>query len=196
MAHGPIVKSCQHMNGEMLLSPDVAFAGVVFAHVGFADPVCLVMKDMLQQACEKVGCTFHNGGTYVNMEGPAFSTRAESNMHRSWGASVIGMTNMTEARLAREAEISFGALAMSTDYDCWKDDEEDVTVEQVMATMRANVSTAKEVIAAIAPLVRDYKGSKPPAQTALNNGGAIMTARDKIPPARAKALECLIGEYL
>lgn len=174
--------------------PATFFEKGIVAHVGFGNPVCEVLRMMLKDACDAIGCKYHNGGTYVNMEGPAFSTRAESEMHRSWGASVIGMTNMTEARLAREAEISFAPLSMSTDYDCWKD--EHVTVEAVMATMSTNVNLSQQIIKHTVKSIAAYSGEKPPSQTALCGGGAIMTARDKIPKQLITDLAPIIGAYI
>jgi 5'-methylthioadenosine phosphorylase len=122
------------------------FDNGIVAHVGFGDPVCPTLRSMLLAASREAGATVHDGGTYVCMEGPAFSTRAESNMYRSFGARVIGMTNLPEAKLAREAEISYATIAMSTDYDCWHEGHDDVTVEQVVRVARKNVATAQRII--------------------------------------------------
>src|SRR5690606_21413982 len=105
----------------------------VVAHVTFSDPVCGIARARLLEACREVGVTTHDGGTYVCMEGPQFSTRAESHLYRRWGADVIGMTNLPEAKLAREAEIAYATLAMATDYDCWHESGEEVSVEAVIA---------------------------------------------------------------
>lgn len=165
----------------------------IVAHVGFGDPVCPVMRGILLEACAEAGATFHDGGTYVCMEGPAFSTRAESNLYRSWGARVIGMTNLPEAKLAREAEIAYATIAMSTDYDCWHEGHDDVTVEQVIATVNANVALAQRVIKAAVPRV--VANTTPSiAHTALK--GAIMTNPDIIPAERKEALAPLVGKYL
>ena len=112
----------------------------------FGDPVCGQPRQALLSAARAEGATVHDGGTYVCMEGPAFSTRAESELYRSWGAKVIGMTNLPEAKLAREAGMSYATLAMSTDYDCWHDGHDDVTVEQVIAVLQANVALARRVV--------------------------------------------------
>jgi len=176
--------------------PATFFCGGVVAHVPFANPICHVVQKALREACEELGVEHHVGGTYVNMEGPAFSTKAESEMHRSWGASVIGMTNMTEARLAREAEMSLATIAMSTDYDAWHPSHESVTVEQVMKTAGENVDKAKNVILKALPKLAAYKGDAPAAQTALGGGGAIMTAKDKIPAKLKRDLEPILGAYL
>ncbi|MDP6461596.1 MAG: S-methyl-5'-thioadenosine phosphorylase, partial [Gemmatimonadota bacterium] len=119
------------------------FEDGVVAHVMFADPVTPALVTLLADAAEKTGTTVHRGGTYVCMEGPAFSTRAESALYRSWGADVIGMTNLTEAKLAREADLAFATLALATDYDCWREGHDDVTVEQVIRTLQKNVENAK-----------------------------------------------------
>ena len=127
------------------------FGDGIVAHITFADPTCAELGDALFEATQKIGWMTHKGGTYVCMEGPQFSTRAESRLYRSWGAEVIGMTNLQEAKLAREAEICYATLALATDYDCWY--EEDVTVEQVMQTMSSNIEKSKATIKAVAPLL-------------------------------------------
>ncbi|HRV80869.1 MAG TPA: S-methyl-5'-thioadenosine phosphorylase, partial [Planctomycetota bacterium] len=120
--------------------PDTFFGDGVVAHVMFADPVCEGVRQALVQASRTTGIKVHDGGTYLCMEGPQFSTRAESELYRSWGVDVIGMTNLTEAKLAREAELCYATLAMATDYDCWHQGHDDVTVEAIVAVMHANVS--------------------------------------------------------
>jgi 5'-methylthioadenosine phosphorylase len=127
------------------------------------------------------------------MEGPAFSTRAESNLYRSWGASVIGMTNLPEAKLAREAELSYATLAMATDYDCWRPGHDQVSVEQVVAVLHANVENAKRIIAAAIPAIAAHEGP-PPASTALRNKNK--TRPQVINPATREKLALLIGKYL
>ena len=175
--------------------PATFFEKGIVGHVPFARPLCDVLRGYLKQACESLDeVTYHWGGIYVNMEGPAFSTEAESNMHRSWGAKVIGMTNMTEARLAREAEISLATISMATDYDCWRQGHESVTVEQVMKTAASNVEKAKRIVAETIQLVSKHSGEKPPAQNALFGGGSIMTAKDKIPQDRLVALAPIIKD--
>ena len=151
------------------------------------------MVDTFARACAEVGVTGKRGGTYVCMEGPQFSTRAESNLYRSWGADVIGMTNLPEAKLAREAEISYATLAMVTDYDCWREGHDDVTVDQVIAVMHQNSGNAQRVVAAAVRLMpTDLSAS--PAQTAAKF--AIMTDRALIPPATKEKLQLLFGRYL
>ncbi len=157
----------------------------VAAHVSFADPVCPIMAAAVFEAAQTTGATAHRGGTYVCIEGPQFSTRAESHVYRSWGVSVVGMTNMPEAKLAREAELPYATLALSTDYDCWHATEEPVSVEAVVATLKGNVEKAKAVARALARALPDV--SKSPARGAL--AGAIMTAPAAIPAdARAARL--------
>ncbi|MDT8377110.1 MAG: S-methyl-5'-thioadenosine phosphorylase [Mariprofundaceae bacterium] len=122
------------------------FDGPVVAHVSMADPLCKSMHSSLLKACNSAGITTHESGTYLVMQGPQFSTRAESELYRSWGMDVIGMTNMPEAKLAREAEICYAAVAMSTDYDCWHEEEEDVSVDSIIAVMHANVEKAQRML--------------------------------------------------
>jgi len=160
------------------------------AHIAFGDPVCTTLRAYLLKAAHAAGATVHDGGTYVCMEGPAFSTRAESNLYRSWGARVIGMTNIPEAKLAREASISYATLAMSTDYDCWHEGHDDVTVEQVIAVLNANVNLAQRIVASAVPLIAAHDGPAPHHE-ALK--GALLTPKDAIDPDRARALQPLIG---
>jgi len=127
------------------------FGEGVVAHVPLAEPICGPLRGLLAQTAASLGFTHHDGGVYVCMEGPQFSTKAESKLYRSWGADVIGMTNLTEAKLAREAQICYSTLALSTDYDCWHPDHDSVTTEQVMATMGANIDKAKKIIRAALP---------------------------------------------
>ncbi len=155
------------------------------AHVSFADPVCRDLKEALAAAAAAsgAGAKVHTGGTYVCIDGPQFSTRAESLVYRSWGVSVIGMTAMPEAKLAREAELPYATLALATDYDCWHESAEPVTVEAVVATMKTNVIAAKRAIAELARTLPDPK--KSPASTAL--AGAVMSHDQGITTeARAK----------
>ncbi len=169
------------------------FGEGVVGHVGFGDPVCPIVSDVFARACAEVGVVGKRGGTYVCMEGPQFSTRAESNLYRSWGADVIGMTNLQEAKLAREAEISYATLAMVTDYDCWREGHDDVTVEQVVAVMHQNSGNAGKVVkAAVRLMPVDLSAS--PAQTAAKF--AIMTDRALIPAATKEKLAGLFGKYL
>jgi 5'-methylthioadenosine phosphorylase len=165
----------------------------IVAHVSFGDPVCPTLRQLLLQAARTAGATAHDGGTYVCMEGPQFSTRAESELHRSWGASVIGMTNMPEAKLAREAEMSYATIALSTDYDCWHPGHDAVTVDQVIALLLQNVALARNIIRAAVPLIAAHTAPTA-AQSALKH--AIMTHPTAIPPERRRMLDLLVGRYL
>jgi 5'-methylthioadenosine phosphorylase len=129
------------------------FEDGIVAHVSMAAPVCEQLRALLNEACAEVKAKFHDGGVYINMEGPAFSTVAESELYRSWGASVIGMTVFTEAKLAREAEISYAVLAMATDYDCWRDGHDAVTVDQVVAVLQKNAGTAQAIVRKCVPKI-------------------------------------------
>lgn len=173
--------------------PATFFHDGIVGHVGFGDPVCPTLRQILLDGAREVTENVHDGGTYICMEGPAFSTRAESNLYRSWGASVIGMTNIPEAKLAREAEISYATLAMSTDYDCWHLDHDDVTVEQVIAIMKQNVEVAKEILLKVLPKVAAHKGDAPFAGSLEF---AIITDRSKIPAQRKIDLAPIVGKYL
>lgn len=170
------------------------FGEGIAAHVGFGDPVCATLADVLYKSAEKVGATVHKGGTYLCMEGPQFSTRAESNIYRQWGISIIGMTNATEAKLAREAELPYSTLALVTDYDCWHEGEEDVTVDFVIATLKKNVETAKKVVKEAAASIVAQPNLDSAARNALKD--SIMTAPDAIPAKTKEALAPLIGRYL
>jgi 5'-methylthioadenosine phosphorylase len=172
--------------------PDTFFEDGVVAHVMFADPVCPVVRQALLDAGSKLGLRMHDRGTYLNMEGPQFSTRAESKLYRTWGVDVIGMTNLQEARLAREAEICYATVAMATDYDCWHETHEDVTVEAILAVMARNVGNARRLIAATVPglpLERDC-----PCGHALTN--AVLTAPDRIPREARERLGLLLERVL
>ena len=168
------------------------FEDGVVGHVGFADPVCAAMSGALAGAAERAGARVHKGGTYVCIEGPQFSTRAESLLYRSWGVSVVGMTALPEAKLAREAELPYALLALATDYDCWHESEEDVSVEAVLAVMKKNVVIARRAVAELARTLPD------PATSAASKAlaGAIMTAPDRITPAARARLDWLITKYV
>lgn len=169
------------------------FEGGVVGHVSFADPVCATLRGILIESAREAGATTHDGGVYVCMEGPAFSTRAESHLYRSWGGTVIGMTNLPEAKLAREAGISYATLAMATDYDCWHDAHDAVTVDQVVAVLKANVSLAQRAIAAAVPRIVAHGGPAPAHDAAMN---AIMTDPSRIPADRREALAVIAGRFL
>jgi 5'-methylthioadenosine phosphorylase len=162
------------------------------AHVHFADPVCHELWGIAGDSSEAVGARTHRGGTYICMEGPAFSTRAESRIYRKWGADVIGMTNLQEARLAREAELCYSTLALATDYDCWHETEEDVSIEAVIKVLLSNVERAKRIIHDVARRLPAERACK--CGEALAN--AILTQPDAIPPATAAKLDLLIGKYV
>ena len=144
---GHLVIPDQLLDRTKGIRPATYFEGGVVAHVGFADPYCPQAQKILAEGARREGLTVHEGGTLVVMEGPQFSTRAESLLYRSWGVSVIGMTALPEAKLAREAELCYVTLAMSTDYDCWHEDEDDVTVEAVVATLQKNTQNAQRLLA-------------------------------------------------
>jgi 5'-methylthioadenosine phosphorylase len=168
------------------------FGDGVVAHVGMADPVCAALCAILIGAGDAVKATVHRGGTYLCMEGPQFSTRAESMTYRQWNVDVIGMTNATEAKLAREAEICYSTIALATDYDCWHHSEEAVTVEAVLEVMKHNIETSK---AMIREAVRSLPaGSSCGCGEALRN--AIMTPAKLIPAKTKKALAPIIGKYI
>ncbi|HTX40710.1 MAG TPA: S-methyl-5'-thioadenosine phosphorylase [Acidobacteriaceae bacterium] len=168
------------------------FGDGIVAHVALADPVCAAVASAIFSACKTEGVTAHKDGTYVCMEGPQFSTRAESNLYRSWGAHVIGMTNLQEAKLAREAEICYATAAMITDYDCWHPGHDDVTVEQIVAVLNQNAANACRVIkTVVASLPRERNCG---CASALQH--AILTAPAAIPAATREKLDLLIGKYL
>jgi 5'-methylthioadenosine phosphorylase len=164
----------------------------VVAHVEFAEPIDAQLASSLVGSANRAGATVHEGGVYVCMEGPQFSTRAESQLYRSWDVSVIGMTNLPEARLAREAELPYATLAMATDYDCWHEGHDAVTVNAVIAVMQRNVAKAKEIIVDLAQNLPDPSGC--PATSAL--AGAIITNPDSISGAARDKLRPLIGKYV
>eukprot|EP00042_Codosiga_hollandica_P014364 m.33105 g.33105 ORF g.33105 m.33105 type:complete len:340 (-) comp42790_c0_seq1:72-1091(-) len=173
--------------------PQTFFENGIAAHVPFGHPVCDVLRGFLGESCESLGIEFQNGGVYVNMEGPAFSTKAESLLHRSWGASVIGMTNLTEARLAREAEISLATIAMATDFDAWHDEHAHVTVDQVVLTMKGNSKKAQDIIKSTIPRILAFQGEHPMEHTLK---GAIMTATEAISDDIRTRLAPITGKYL
>ncbi|MBW2451882.1 MAG: S-methyl-5'-thioadenosine phosphorylase [Deltaproteobacteria bacterium] len=168
------------------------FGSGVVGHVQFADPVCPDMVDILFNAAQRSGAATHKGGTYLCIEGPNFSTRAESNIYRNWGVDVIGMTNIPEARLAREAEICYGTLALATDYDCWHDDHDDVSVDAVLAIIQKNVAMARSIIKESVEQLK--KSAKCSCSEALKY--AIMTDHSLIPAQTRRDLEPIIGKYL
>lgn len=172
--------------------PDTFFEDGCVAHVMFAEPICEALRQELLAASTGIGVKVHDGGTYLNMEGPQFSTRAESKLYRTWGVDVIGMTNLQEARLAREAEMSYATIAMATDYDCWHESHDDVSVDAIVATMHKNVEGAKRLIRAAAP--RAAALASTPCDDALRN--AIMTAPERISPEARIRLALFLDKYL
>ena len=173
--------------------PDTFFGGGLVAHVSMADPVCGGLQGVAARILAQSGVAHQIGGTYICMEGPQFSTRAESEVYRSHGVDVIGMTQMQEAKLAREAEMCFVCLAMVTDYDCWKVDEEHVTVAQVMATLHRNAETAQGLLAALIPAVAEHDDSGCGCQSAL--ASALVTDFSLVPAETLEALEPLLRPY-
>jgi len=172
--------------------PSTFFGDGLVGHVGMADPICGALQAAVWETREAVGVPFHRGGAYLCIQGPQFSTRAESFLYRSWGARVIGMTNATEARLAREAELCYATVALVTDYDCWHETEEEVTVEAVLAVLRQNVETAKRIIRET--VVRLPADRTCPCREAARY--AILTAPDRVPTETRRALDLLFGKYL
>jgi len=168
------------------------FGNGIVAHVGFADPFSEGLREVLVKACATTGLTCHNGGTYICMNGPAFSTRAESNAYRQLGGDIIGMTNLPEAKLAREAEIAFATLAMVTDYDCWKTDEEPVSAEAVFGILQANAEVAKKTVAAAIgamPEIPDY-----PEHRALDT--ALLTPKELWPDETKQNLSVILERFV
>jgi 5'-methylthioadenosine phosphorylase len=168
------------------------FGDGIVAHVAFGDPVCATVMSAFTAACVEVGVVGKRGGTYVCMEGPQFSTRAESNLYRSWGADVIGMTNLQEAKLAREAEICYATMAMVTDYDCWREGHDDVTVDQIVAVIHQNAENAAKVVkAAVKVMPKDRTCA---CASALKY--AVLTDPKAISPEVKARLGLLLDKYL
>jgi 5'-methylthioadenosine phosphorylase len=171
---------------------DTFFGEGIVAHVALADPVCPEMARVLESACRKAEVVGKRGGTYLCMEGPQFSTRAESEVYRQWGMDVIGMTNLQEARLAREAELCYVTVAMVTDYDCWHPQHDSVTVDQVVAVLLKNAENACRVVKLAVAATPRERGCK--CGSALSN--AILTDRARIPAAARKKLALILDKYL
>jgi 5'-methylthioadenosine phosphorylase len=172
------------------------FGDGIVAHIAFGDPVCPQLAGILADAVESLNLTdvhLHRGGTYVCMEGPAFSTKAESNLYRSWGATIIGMTNLPEAKLAREAEIAYATLALVTDYDCWHPDHDSVTVDMVIANLQRNAVNAQKVIQ---ETVRRLAENPPESSAHSALKYAILTPLDQVPQATKEKLGLLLQKYL
>lgn len=172
--------------------PSTFFGDGLVVHISFSDPVCPQLSDVVERACKDALVAVKRGGTYLCMEGPQFSTRAESNVYRSWGMDVIGMTNLQEAKLAREAEICYVTVAMVTDYDCWHPDHDAVTVSQIIATLMKNAENACKVVElAVAGMPEERA-----CQCGCALSHAIITDRKAIPEETRKKLELLVGKYL
>lgn len=172
--------------------PSTFFDNGIVAHVSFADPVSPELTSILYQSAQELGLRVHPKGTYINMEGPQFSTKAESNLYRSWGMDIIGMTNMVEAKLAREAEMSYATLAAVTDYDCWHESHETVTVDMIIANLNKNIENAKKILQKAIPRVGAL--TKFSASDALKH--AIITQKDAMPEDAKKDLQLILGKYL
>jgi 5'-methylthioadenosine phosphorylase len=173
-------------------SESTFFGDGIVGHVTFANPVCDELGNILEASCKEVGVNVHRGGTYICMEGPAFSTKAESNVYRQWGMDVIGMTNLQEAKLAREAEIAYATLALVTDYDCWYEGHDSVTVEMVIEYLNKNVRNAQLILKDAVKRVAE-KQTPNQHRDAIKN--AIFTAPDLWPNETFKKLEAIIGKY-
>lgn len=172
------------------------FGNGIVGHIAFGDPICPKLAEVLTEAIASLNLadvTLHRGGTYVCMEGPAFSTKAESNLYRSWGATIIGMTNLPEAKLAREAEIAYATLALATDYDCWHPDHDSVTVEMVIGNLQKNAINAQRVIQ---ETVRRLSANPPVSDAHSALKYAIITPLDKVPVETKKSLDLLLKKYL
>jgi 5'-methylthioadenosine phosphorylase len=164
----------------------------IVAHIPFADPVCSALREQLISGSEAVGAHVHPKGTYVCMEGPQFSTRAESNLYRQWGMDVIGMTNLQEAKLAREAEICYATLALSTDYDCWHEGHDDVSVEQIIAVIQQNVALAQKILQHVIPKIPVKRNCA--CGQALEH--ALISDRNAVSQKTRERLKPLIEKYL
>jgi 5'-methylthioadenosine phosphorylase len=171
---------------------DTFFGQGLVGHVSLADPICPNLLDVFVESAREAGATVHKGGTYLCMEGPQFSTRAESMIYRQWGVDVIGMTNLQEAKLAREAEICYATMAMITDYDCWHEDEEAVSGEAVMEVVRQNARMAEDVVKQIVRRLPIERGCPCPSALSM----ALITERDRIPAETLERLRPIVGKYL
>ncbi|MGC2185750.1 MAG: S-methyl-5'-thioadenosine phosphorylase [Terriglobales bacterium] len=171
---------------------DTFFGNGIVVHIAFADPVCPQLSQVVEGACRKAGVTAKRGGTYVCMEGPQFSTKAESSVYRGWGMDVIGMTNLQEAKLAREAEICYVTVAMVTDYDCWHPHHDSVTVDQIVAVLLKNAENAARVVRETVAAMPEERSCK--CGSALAH--AILTERSKIPTATRQKLKLILDKYL
>ena len=192
IAPGHIVIPDQFIDRTNGSRSNTFFGNGIVAHVQFADPVCTELGNTIHAAAIQAGASVHRGGTYICMEGPAFSTRAESDMYRSFGVSVIGMTNIPEAKLAREAEICYGVIALATDYDCWHNSHDDVSVDAILEIIRQNVTCAKTIIKiAVGNVASERKCA---CASAMQY--AIITDKTAIPQKTLNNLEIIVGKYV
>ncbi|MGA3171379.1 MAG: S-methyl-5'-thioadenosine phosphorylase [Chthoniobacteraceae bacterium] len=187
-----IVLPSQYFDRTSRRTEHTFFGNGIVAHVAFADPISAGLRGIIARVGGDLGYTIHNGGTYVNMDGPAFSTRAESEFHRRMGFDVIGMTNAPEARLAREAEIALATMAMITDYDCWKIEEEPVTAKMVFDNLQLNAATAKEIL----PRVIEQIPATPDWPEHRSLDSALVTAKELWPAETVEKLRAIIGRFL
>jgi 5'-methylthioadenosine phosphorylase len=169
------------------------FGNGLVVHTAFAEPYCEELRNIILKASKNVECTLHNNGIYVCMEGPLFSTRAESNLHRSWGASVIGMTAIPEAKLVREAEMCYASVCMVTDYDCWREEEEAVTSDAVIATLKENSATAKMLLKEV---LNNFPETERTCECSKALACSIMTPRQNVPEETYKKVKLLVEKYL
>ncbi len=189
---GHIVVPDQFFDRTKGIRKSTFFGEGIVGHVAFADPVCGDLAQLVYEAAGEAGATVHKGGTYICIEGPNFSTRAESNIFRSWGVDIIGMTNIPEARLAREAEICYATVALATDYDCWHEDHDDVDIESILEIIRNNVAMARQIIKVAAGKVATDR----PCACGQALEFAIMTDPALIPERTKENLDLLVGKYL
>lgn len=172
--------------------PSTFFGDGIVGHIAFANPICMDLAGILYESSKKTGANVHWGSTYLNMEGPQFSTKAESNVYRQWGMDIIGMTNLVEAKLAREAEICYATLALVTDYDCWHPEHDSVTVEMIIQNLTKNIANATKVIELTIPQIPEGRTCR--CKDALKD--AIITDRKIIPEKTKKKLRSIIGKYI
>lgn len=191
-APGHVVIPNQIFDRTKGIRPATFYGEGIVVHAGFDHPFCPILSEKLYTAAQQAGATVHRGGTYVCMEGPQFSTIAESEENRRRGHDLIGMTALPEAKLAREAEIAYGTLAMVTDYDCWHPNHDSVTVETIIAVLNANVELSQRIVREVVPAIGD--GFESPAHSALAT--AIITDRSRISAATRERVDLLVGKYL
>jgi len=189
---GHIVIPDQFIDRTNASRKNTFFGNGIVAHVQFADPVCAELSGILHEAAHRAGAHVHRGGTYLCMEGPAFSTRAESRMYRSFDVSVIGMTNIPEAKLAREAELCYGVIALATDYDCWHESQDDVSIDAILSIMQGNIQMSKSIVRNAVGALRGER--KCPCADALRY--AIITDKAVIPDTTKRDLDVIAGRYI